>query len=406
MNLLIVDDEAKIRNGLRKHFERMPLRFEVVETAENAHAALESARRIRPEIVLSDIRMPGMDGLEFLETISRELSPLKTIVISGYDEFAYAQKAIRCGVNEYVLKPLDLPKFDAMIARIYDKLLDERNRKDRADLAIEALERNWEHLIDKLLTRFLNGEAEYEEARSVLSLMDAVLPNPSELLVFRAAEERFEGGNARMRDLTADAVRNMARELAANLRGDSLIFRDDSRNVVMLSPFDADVDFGAFCRAVRDMAERTFGIIVQWDATELSDTWARLRDAYKDAIQRLSRAKSYSDAVLRAKRLIEQRYFREDLSLQATAEELLVNPSHLSRQMRIQLGMGFVDYLTSCRMEKARFLLQNMEKEVRIYEIARKVGYTSQHYFTRVFTHYFGMAPLQYRATLEGSGEK
>jgi two-component system response regulator YesN len=108
---------------------------------------------------------------------------------------------------------------------------------------------------------------------------------------------------------------------------------------------------------------------------------------------------------LLAKRFVEQNYFSEDVSLQSTADKLKINPSHLSRQMRFQLGMGFVDYLTAYRMEKARFLLQNAGHGVRIYEISEKVGYTSQHYFTRVFTKYFGKPPIQYRAEREGDGE-
>ena len=105
--LLIVDDEKVPREGMVSMIPWADYDIEVIGTATDGLDALEQIRRNPPDIVLTDIRMPRMDGLELLHVLKEEFAHISTMIISGYDEFEYAKQAIRCGVEGYLLKPLD-----------------------------------------------------------------------------------------------------------------------------------------------------------------------------------------------------------------------------------------------------------------------------------------------------------
>ncbi|OPX44394.1 putative response regulatory protein [Ruminiclostridium hungatei] len=105
--VLIVDDEVIIRNGLYNMIPWKTLEIGEVRTASCAQEALELARETKPDIVLTDICMPEMDGLEMTRLMLEFLPKLKVLVLTGYDDFKYAQKSCSLGVKEFILKPVD-----------------------------------------------------------------------------------------------------------------------------------------------------------------------------------------------------------------------------------------------------------------------------------------------------------
>lgn len=108
MRLLIVDDEIQIRTGLQEGIPWDTLGFEEVYTAQNGVEALEICNIYKPEIVITDIRIPGMSGLELGRVIKRRYEPVEVIVLSGYSEFEYAREAISIRVFQYLLKPIQI----------------------------------------------------------------------------------------------------------------------------------------------------------------------------------------------------------------------------------------------------------------------------------------------------------
>lgn len=105
MKLLIADDEDTVRNGIAKYIRLHTDRFEKIYTAENGQQALELIMMYRPELMLLDVRMPLKSGLEVMQEAKKlGIMPI-TILLSGYDEFAYAQQALRYGARDYLLKP-------------------------------------------------------------------------------------------------------------------------------------------------------------------------------------------------------------------------------------------------------------------------------------------------------------
>ena len=115
MKIAVVEDEILIREGIRNLLEAQGEDWEFIGEAENGVEGLELIRQEKPDIVITDIRMPDMDGLEMLDKAKQEGIKLKAIVLSAYSEFEYARTAIKLGVTEYLLKPISIDElFEAL----------------------------------------------------------------------------------------------------------------------------------------------------------------------------------------------------------------------------------------------------------------------------------------------------
>lgn len=125
LKVLLVEDENLIRRGLRFQMNWTEVGCVVAGEAATGKEGLEQIRDIRPDIVITDIRMPDMDGLEML-ALGREECDFESILITGYSEFDYARQAIHLGVSEYLLKPVDLNELHACIRKIALRRQSER----------------------------------------------------------------------------------------------------------------------------------------------------------------------------------------------------------------------------------------------------------------------------------------
>jgi CheY-like chemotaxis protein/AraC-like DNA-binding protein len=117
-SLLIVDDEPQARHYLKALVERHCPEFSVVAEAEGGEETLELARRALPDVVATDVRMPGMDGLELARRLQSELPSIAVVVVSGYEEFEYARSAIKAGVVDYLLKPVKAEQLKAVLGEV------------------------------------------------------------------------------------------------------------------------------------------------------------------------------------------------------------------------------------------------------------------------------------------------
>ena len=131
--LMLVDDEEEVRKAMIRQMDWERLGFTVVGDAENGQEALEKLEQLEPEVIMTDIRMPYMDGLTLTARIREKYPSIKILIFSGYDDFEYAQQAIKLNVTEYILKPVNGEELAEILNRIkisLDQEIEQRRNFD------------------------------------------------------------------------------------------------------------------------------------------------------------------------------------------------------------------------------------------------------------------------------------
>lgn len=347
ITVLTVDDEILIKRTLKKLIEYEGSPFQVIGEAEDGEEALSLIRAYRPDLVITDIRMPVMDGLELAREGLAVRPDTSFVILSGHDDFAYAQQALRCNVTDYLLKPLKPDQLREVLAKVQMRLNArteaERERlhllwfcKSRAEPLADSI---W--LLNEEMTAALL--AEIKEAFSpsrdeavlrahyltLLTLMDGALAEKS-------------GGTIRVAPAT-------------------------------LAHFPEDA--GRMHEALGSECARAAEQIRQ------SRNWL--------SHQNMKKAASY----------LQQHFAKETLSLQEVADVVGISPSYFSRMFKEEHGISFIHYLTKLRMQRACELLA--DPQCRTYEAAYAAGYTDYPHFTKVFKKMYGVSPSDYRKRIE-----
>jgi two-component system response regulator YesN len=149
--VLVVDDERVIREGISVMIDWESLGLSLIGTAENGRRALDIIRTERPDIVITDIKMPEMDGLELIAAVQAEQVNPAFLVLTGYGEFEIAHQAMKYGVKHYLLKPCD----ENDIIGDLELVITELNQKRRSDQLFREMQDNWDKVLPQVKEQFL-----------------------------------------------------------------------------------------------------------------------------------------------------------------------------------------------------------------------------------------------------------
>jgi DNA-binding NarL/FixJ family response regulator len=153
--VIVVDDEQNIRSGLRRILDWEAHGFEVCAEASDGEEGLLLAEKHRPDLAIVDIKMPGMGGIDMIRELKHRESACKTIILSGYSDFAYAQSALEFGAGYYLLKPIDRAELSGKIGAIRETL--DREYRERA-----LLEASLRLSRDGILESLISGDGDME----------------------------------------------------------------------------------------------------------------------------------------------------------------------------------------------------------------------------------------------------
>ncbi|MBB6637452.1 response regulator [Cohnella thailandensis] len=261
--VLLVDDEPEVRSGLRYKIDWAKLGFEIAGEAGNGREALEALERERPHLMLTDIRMPTMGGLELLKQCEENYPRLRTVVLSGHDEFHYVKTAMQCGARDYLLKPVVRLELTNLLAKLKEELDREREASREREAEEYRRRQSLPHLREQLLLEWIRHDG--EEGRRILRdeakrLGMTEWLNESSRIRFLCAEYRLREGRiegASDSGLFRLAFRMLCRELteAPPWEGRAFAFSDRGHHRFMYFLVRSD-DEGQEERIVRELAER------------------------------------------------------------------------------------------------------------------------------------------------------
>ncbi|MZQ82265.1 response regulator [Paenibacillus sp. 5J-6] len=161
--LILVDDEEDVREGVVREIDWDAIGFEVIEKAENGREALEMVERLQPDVVVTDIQMPFMNGLQLAEAIRERFPTIKLIILTGHDEFEYAQRAIKLHIDEYVLKPFSAQELINALLKVKGHIQEEVAHRENVQLLMEHYRKSMPVLKENFLATLMNRKLPREE---------------------------------------------------------------------------------------------------------------------------------------------------------------------------------------------------------------------------------------------------
>jgi two-component system response regulator YesN len=367
--VFLVEDEILVREGIKRLVAWGEYGFQFIGEAPDGEIALPKILKLKPEILITDIKMPFLDGLELSKLVRKELPKTTIIILSGHDDFSYAQEAIHIGVSRYLLKPLSKNG-------LVEALLEIKKQKDQ-DMEDES----W---------RLKQREEDIRHSSRIL--FDALINGAEPMSAL------LDRGKALGLDLAAESF-NIVLCISDNppeIANDESILSFGSWlgvSAFLIKAASADIAAASDkCVSLCGELRCAKGV----PASRLSELPASYSAAKRALFgEAPTDSSKYSDIVNSALRYIEQRYCYPDLDLNSAASAAGVTPTHLSAMFSKETGKTFIEHVTSLRMEKARKLLRTTS--LASGEIAYKTGYNDPHYFSYAFKKINGATPTEYR---------
>ena len=191
LKVFLVEDESFIREGLRDNIPWEKYGYTFVGEASDGEMALPLIRKVKPDVLITDIKMPFMDGLALSRVVHTELPQTKIIIISGYDDFEYAREAIHVGVEQYLLKPITKLTLRDTLLELKEKI-EQESTNDDYQLRYQTEMKEYEqfarrHFFEKLLHGEMSVQEIYEEAAKQSIDLTASMYN----LMFISLQDRF-----------------------------------------------------------------------------------------------------------------------------------------------------------------------------------------------------------------------
>ncbi|WP_199617072.1 response regulator transcription factor [Paenibacillus alkalitolerans] len=390
--VIIADDEPIIREGIRNAVDWSALHMEVTAEAEDGEEAMELALRHQIHILLVDLNMPIMNGMELIKEVRKLLPECRIIIITGHDEFGYAQEAIRLQVDDYILKPAQPKQLHSVLSRTVKQLENSMHQSRHLKLASEQIMKNLHMLRERFCLEWMEGHLSYEEIREQLQFLRLPDNAPDILAVIRWPELSPNQSLMKERDrqLLLYAIENIAGELLEAYP--SVIFRSYSDLIFIMvwGPCPLEV-----LTRIEQSVQGYLKLSVVLHSEKVSGGLAAVPAAYKTCKTAVYQGTQISPVAKRAKQYIQTHLHDASLTLESLAELLNVSPVYLSRVIKNELGVSFVAFVTQLRIQRAIQLLNSTDWP--IHKIAEQVGYESQHYFSTAFKKVVGVPPIQYR---------
>lgn len=431
LKVFLVEDESVVRESLRNNIPWKEYGFNFVGEAGDGEMALPLIRKTAPDVLITDIKMPFMDGLSLSHIVKKEFPSMRIIIMSGYDDFEYAKRAIKEGVDQYISKPITKSGMKEVLDSVKEKIEKERIQQGYL-LQYQMETQEYEQLqrrefFEKVLTGRMPVKDIYVEAgklslditASAFSLILFSIKDKEKPIEEIGSEEYCKALEELMsyfirfpayilsrwslntyivvvkgeKDIVADYVdRGISKitEICGNKDDKIEWYASAGEPVERFSALEKcfnDVNHAFACRFfVQDTHILTEEIAAKYESL-IKDAPEELED---ESLNKRGN-KLISDAIA----YIDENYMNESCTLSDVAESLSVNSSYLSAIFSKEMDTTFVKFLTAKRLDKARELL--VKKRMHTADVAAAVGYKDSHYFSFVFRKTYGMSPKEYR---------
>jgi two-component system response regulator YesN len=336
----IVDDEPIVRMGLMKLMPWEQYGFQVVCEAQNGVEALEQLKMHKIDVIITDIEMPIMNGIEFIKKVNERKNKPVLVILTAYAEFEYAKIAIEYGVVGYILKP------------IIESQICETLKQVKKSLSI-SFDRDFTSELDhKLIDAVLRTD------RNAYQILERVIDEEREY-----SDSNINGTCFRFFYILETIVN---------------FVNNKYHNLNKLEKLDFYLDL----KKEGSMTKEELILKFKEEIIRIFDVLEKYYLMYKDNVVR--QACNY---------VID--HIDEKIGLSSISDALGISKNYFCSLFKQETGDNFLNFVTKMKMQRAKYLLK--EKNMRIYEVCNFLGYIDTTYFTKLFKKYCGMTPHQYK---------
>lgn len=349
--LLIVDDESWTRETVKALIDLDSLEITQLVEATNGEEAIEIIKALRPDFVMTDMKMPGIDGIGLLEVLEKEYPDIPVIVLSGYQDFVYTRQAIKSRVIEYLPKPVD----ETELNKALEKAVFEKRKMEQQKIGYQLFTVTRPE-IEALLQPFRRTIA--------FSLKELNISQ------FSKSIDQFLG--------KLDEGLKQDASFIFHLHQDFLLLLEEALKEHKLSVEDIGLDRKQLSykqnRTIEDemLNQLKIGEQVILKIEEISKQKTKIN---------LDDIKQYIDVHSTS----------ANMSLEMIAKKYFVSKEYLTTAFKKRFGCNITEYIISSRMEKAKELI--LSTTLQYKSIAEMIGYEDVSYFYRVFKKYYGTSP-------------
>lgn len=269
--VLIVDDEKFIRRGLKLILEQMDYDFSIIQTCRNGREALEKLNSEDFDLVLTDIRMPQIDGIDLIREIQKLKNKPEVIIISGYDEFSYAVEGLKYGAQGYILKPIDKTELKKALDKVEKSMEGKEMIREKNQRLQAYMDQMFANELNYIL---MNKHLENETIKSMLEVM--------KLSIFDAP---FCVGLLEVRTVETEKLKKCIQDIINNYMkdelSDSVFFTDKNGFIVLLIPREQ------YANVLLGLIDESMGVKCFLGVSQMSQSMTDIRKLYLESFSAL-----------------------------------------------------------------------------------------------------------------------
>lgn len=417
MKLLIVDDESHVVEYIKHVLDWKSVGFNTVLGVSKSQQAMEILAIEKPDLMIADIQMPGLSGLDLTEEIVARKLPTKVIILSGYSDFSYAQRAIRLEIVDYLIKPITkrdlLPVVNRAVSAI--KVFQSRRSLSLNERNLYFLER---------LNSFSFPEEDREKMVYIVSdaphykMLNLRIGDKFLTLLPKDSAQRYSEYHPM--EVKQESLKNAFKSLLVPNSKQTLDHTKVEliKNKHWLELRDQLATAGAEQELGTQETIDLFWLLAKafpqlLDSVDLSEflNSDNQRNLFLDFLENHillqeepQEAKEYAEDTVRQILKYIQEHYNEELSLDQLAELFHMHPVTISKNFKAVTGGTFVNYLKKYRLGEAAKLL--VHSNLMVADIGSLVGYKTARYFSDLFRKAYGMTPQSYRRKMQNKEGK
>lgn len=398
--LVIVDDEYLVRLGIRETIDWAANGIEVIGDASNGKQGYEMIKELNPDLVITDIKMPIMNGVDLVKTLHKEGFNGEIVVLSGYKDFEYAKETFENGIFSYVVKPIDNDELLEVVLRAVAKL--EQKIKDRT--LTSKVQTELPTLQSEFMKKLLSSNSFVgSDIPSELLNHDISLPTNGTMALI-SIEEMFKSKKSEL-----NIYINLLKEALSKEKIAFVDFDFQDSIVIFLNSNDIE-KISLICRDTfipfeqKTLTALTVGLTLYSSLEYIQKTYesclklvqSKLLFHLNTVEMELDDQTSYRhrQSISQFYSIIAEKYSMQ-LTVRSVSDEMNVSESYLMHLLKDNLGKTFNEILTGYRIGIAKRLL--LSGKYRINEVSDKVGYIDVKYFSQVFKKIVGVTPSDYQ---------